>query len=212
MKKMILSVGTLGLGMLLVGCGANPVQPSSPTPEQSNQTETTTSRVDDSQASEPSSAANNQETQSKPSVTIAEAIEIFQKEYAGADITSLDIDTSFGKWVYKIEGVDDLKEYDLKIDATTKAILEREEDQLDNDDKNGIKRQEEKLDLSNLLSLDEITKIALEQTQGGQVTDWDLDRDNGVTHWDVDVKNGKQEATVKINAQTGEVLEVELDD
>lgn len=211
MKKIILSIGTIGLGVLLVGCGTNPIQPSSQTPVQSNQTEIT-NQANSSQVTEESTpATSNQGAQTQPEVSVAEAIAIFQKEYPETDITSLDIDTSFGKWVYKIEGMDDLKEYDLKIDASTKAILEREEDQLDKDEQNGVKRQAEKLDLSNLLPLDKITKIALEQTQGGQVTDWDLDRDLGVTHWEVDVENGKQEATVKINAQTGDVLEVELD-
>lgn len=218
MKKIILSVGTLSLGLLLASCGQNPIQPSSQTPEQSTQVENNqttdamnaTKDTDDAEDSTPTST--NQTSQQKPSVSLAEAIEIFQKEFPDTDITSIDLDTSFGHFFYKIEGVNDLKEYEIKVDAATKEIREREEDDLDDDEKNGVKRQEEKLDLSKLLTLDEVTKIALEQTQGGQATDWDLDREGAITYWEVDVENGKQEATVKIHAQTGEVLEVELDD
>lgn len=218
MKKIILSVGTLSLGLLLASCGQNPIQPSSQTPEQStqvenNQTTDAMNATKDTDDAEDSTAApTNQTSQQKPSISLAEAIEIFQKEFPDTDITSIDLDTSFGHFFYKIEGVNDLKEYEIKVDAATKEIREREEDDLDDDEKNGVKRQEEKLDLSKLLTLDEVTKIALEQTQGGQATDWDLDREGAITYWEVDVENGKQEATVKIHAQTGEVLEVELDD
>lgn len=221
MKKIILSVGTLSLGLLLAACGQNPIQTSSQTPEQSTQVENNqttdvvnatkdTDDIDDTDDSTP--ASTNQTSQQKPSVSVTEAIEIFQKEFPDTDITSIDLDTSFGNFFYKIEGVNDLKEYEIKVDAATKGIREREEDDLDADEKNGVKRQEEKLDLSKLLTVDEVTKIAIEQTQGGQATDWDLDREGAVTYWEVDVENGKQEATVKIHAQTGEVLEVELDD
>lgn len=218
MKKIILSVGTLSLGLLLASCGQNPIQPSSQTPEQSTQvennqkTDAMNATKDTDDAEDSTVASTNQTSQQKPSVSLAEAIEIFQKEFPDTDITSIDLDTSFGHFFYKIEGVNDLKEYEIKVDAATKEIREREEEDLDADEKNGVKRQEEKLDLSKLLTLDEVTKIALEQTQGGQATDWDLDREGALTYWEVDVENGKQEATVKIHAQTGEVLEVELDD
>ena len=164
---------------MLAACGQNPIQPSSQTPEQSTQVENNqttdavnaTKDTDDTDDSTP--ASTNQISQQKPSVSVAEAIEVFQKEFPDTDITSLDLDTSFGNFFYKIEGVNDLKEYEIKVDAATKKIREREEDDLDDDEKNGVKRQEEKLDLSNLLTVDEVTKIALEQTQGGQATDWD---------------------------------------
>lgn len=46
----------------------------------------------------------------------------------------------------------------------------------------------------------------------GEAVEWSLDKDNGIMLWEVSVKNGHSETSVKINNQTSEVLEIELDD
>ena len=62
------------------------------------------------------------------------------------------------------------------------------------------------------MSIEKAAEIAVQQVGGGTATDWDLDKDLGITFWEVTVENNQQETTVKMNAQTGEILETEVDD
>lgn len=205
MKKLFLYSGSLALVLLFAGCtNENPVTPIES--GDGNTQETTTVET---------STETNQSTDSIPltfDVTLAEAIEVFQEKHPDTDITSIEVDSSFGNYFYKIEGMDDDTEYELKVDVHTKEVSEEKSEKLDRDEQNGVKRQEDKLDLSDLLPLDEITTIAEEQAEGGQATDWELDKEMGIVYWDVQVEEGRTETNVKINAKTGEVLEVELDD
>ncbi len=145
-------------------------------------------------------------------MTVEEAIQIFQDKYPDAAITSIDLDTSFGNYFYQVEGVDDTNEFELKIDAETKETSEERTEKLDADEQNGVKKDADQLDLTNLLSLEEISDIAVKEAGGGQATDWSLDKEMNVTYWEVKVEDGNKQTDVKINAQTGEVLETELDD
>ena len=72
-------------------------------------------------------------------------------------------------------------------------------------------KEADQLDLTNLLSLEEISDSAVKEAGGGQATDWDLDKEMNVTYWEVKVEDGNK-TNVKINAQTGEILETEQDD
>lgn len=145
-------------------------------------------------------------------VSLADAISLYQETYPDSDITSIDLDSSLQNWYYSIEGVNDTTEFELRIDATTKDIDNKKEEQLDKEDSNGLKRQKDKLDLTKLATLEEISAIAQEQMPTGEVTDWELDKELDTTYWNVTIKDGTNEMEVKINAQTKEVIETELDD
>ena len=76
----------------------------------------------------------------------------------------------------------------------------------------GIKRKEDKLNIDNLLSIEKVSEIATENVGSGKATEWSLDKDMGITYWEVKVFDGQKETEVKINAQSGDVLETETDD
>lgn len=137
---------------------------------------------------------------------------MFQKEYPNAAITSLELDSSWGSFFYKIDGVDDQNEYEMKINAANEEIQKQNPERLDQDEQNGQKKQEDALDTSKLLSIEEAAKIAEKQAGGGTATDWDLSKELGTTYWEVKVKNGNKSTQVKLNSQTGEVLATENDD
>ena len=204
MKKTTILFGIAALG-LLAGCTQNntgnsePAQNSSSSTAVASSSETTSSQATDSSSSSAAIANGG-----LPTVTVEEAIQIFQDKYPDAAITSIDLDTSFGNYFYQVDGVDDTNEFELKIDAETK--------ELDADEQNGVKKDADQLDLTNLLSLEEISDIAVKEAGGGQATDWSLDKEMNVTYWEVKVEDGNKQTDVKINAQTGEVLETELDD
>ena len=199
MKKVIilgLSVALLGG---LAGCNSDSEESisSSSTPQQTSQTSK-------------GQSSSQQNTDFK--VSIEDAIKEYQKEYPDSDITSIDLETSFGNYFYKIEGVDDNKEYEVRVDADTKKVSKEREEELDMEDKEGVKRKEDKLNIDNLLSIEKVSEIATENVGSGKATEWSLDKDMGITYWEVKVFDGQKETEVKINAQSGDVLETETDD
>lgn len=208
MKKTTIFMGIAFLG-LLAGCTQNTTQ-SSTAQSTDSSTSTAMSTADSTEQSTSSEAANT--TGELPSVTVDEAIQIFQDTYPDAVVTSLELDTTFGNYFYKIEGVDDTNEYELTIDAETKAVSDERTEKLDADEQNGVKKAEDQLNTQDLLSLTEISDIAVHEVGGGEATDWDLDKEMNVTYWEVKVQEGNTKTNVKINAQTGEVLETEIDD
>lgn len=215
MKKTTIVMGIAFVG-LLAGCSQNNPNSSSQSVESSTEqstTTTTSSAVSSTAASTTNTADSTTNTAGElPSVTVEEAIKVFQDKYPDAAITALELDTTFGNYFYKIEGVDDANEYEMTVDAETKAVSGERTEALDADEQNGVKKAEDQLTITDLLSLAEISDIAVKEVGSGEATDWDLDKEMDITYWEVKVQDGNTQTNVKINAQTGEVLETEIDD
>ena len=197
--------------LLLAGCQSNQATPeSTPAPA----TTSTSTGQQTTSSTEASNQTMNSGTNATKEIKLSaqKAIELFQKEYPNAAITSLELDSSWGSFFYKIDGVDDQNEYEMKINAANEEIQKQNPERLDQDEQNGQKKQEDALDTSKLLSIEEAAKIAEKQAGGGTATDWDLSKELGTTYWEVKVKNGNKSTQVKLNSQTGEVLATENDD
>lgn len=213
MKSKVIFTGLFSL-LLLAGCQPNQTTtPSSTTNQSSETTVTSTNKSEDSSTSAGSTDSSSSQT-ATPDIQVSadRAIELFLSKYPDATITSLELDSDWGSYFYKIEGVDDQNEYSVKINAMDEKLEAENPEQLDRDEQNGQKKSEDGLDVSNLISIEEAGKIAVEKVGAGTATDWDLDKELGTTYWDVKVKNGNQTTNVKINSQTGEVLSSEIDD
>lgn len=216
MKSKVIFTGLFSL-LLLAGCQPNQTTtPSSTTNQSSETTVTSTNKTEESSTTAGSAAYSDSSSSqtANPDIQVSadRAIELFQNKYPDAAITSLELDSDWGSYFYKIEGVDDQNEYSVKINAMDEKLEAENPEQLDRDEQNGQKKSEDGLDVSNLISIEEAGKIAVEKVGAGTATDWDLDKELGTTYWDVKVKNGNQTTNVKINSQTGEVLSSEIDD
>ncbi|EMF0300458.1 PepSY domain-containing protein [Enterococcus hirae] len=210
MKTNVIFYGLFSL-LLLAGCQSNQATPeSTPAPA----TTSTSTGQQTTSSTEASNQTMNSGTNATKEIKVSaqKAIELFQKEYPNAAITSLELDSSWGSFFYKIDGVDDQNEYEMKINAANEEIQKQNPERLDQDEQNGQKKQEDALDTSKLLSIEEAAKIAEKQAGGGTATDWDLSKELGTTYWEVKVKNGNKSTQVKLNSQTGEVLATENDD
>ncbi len=199
MKKIMvfgLAVALLGG---LVGCSD-----TSDTANNSSSTSQTISHT------KPTQASSKAQTSFK--VNVEEVIKTYQETYPDSDITSIELETSFGKYSYKIEGVDDEREYEVQVNADTKEVSKDSAENLDSEDKAGVKRNADKLDLENLLSVERAAEIAAKKAGGGKAEEWQLDKELGTTYWEVKVVNGHKETDVKLDAKSGEVLETEIDD
>lgn len=199
MKKIMV----FGLAVALLG-GVAGCSDTSDTANSSSSTSQTISQT------KPTQASSKDQTSFK--VNVEEAIKTYQETYPDSDITSIELETSFGKYSYKIEGVDDEREYEVQVNADTKEVSKDSAENLDSEDKAGVKRNADKLDLENLLSVERAAEIAAKKAGGGKAEEWQLDKELGTTYWEVKVVNGHKETDVKLDAKSGEVLETEIDD
>lgn len=188
MKKIILFSLTSLLFLVLTACGTKQSQTTS-----------------DKKSNDPVSILD------KTKLSVADSIKRYQETYPNSDITSLELEETLGQPVYKIEGLDDQKEYELVLNAKTKEISKQNEKQLETDEQGGQERNEEKLNLDQLITLQKAAKIAQQKADGTPV-EFELNQELNVTYWEVKLKAGTKEHSVKLNAQSGEVLSQETDD
>jgi len=208
MKKILYGALT-GLALFLVA-GCTPKTPTavSSTNEQ-KETAISTSEISSSVQQE---ATTTSEKTSAVAISLEKVTTAFEKKYPEAKITSLQLDTDFGRYFYEIEGVDQQKEYQVEVNAETGEFTKEKVETLDADEQNGVKMQEEALDLTNIISREQATTLAEKEAKVGQATDWKLEKELGITYWEVKVKEGQQKIEVKIDAHSGKILTTERDD
>lgn len=133
------------------------------------------------------------------------AVKKFNQKYANAKVEEITLESHFKKYRYEITGFDNSKEYTVEINAKTGKILKSESERLDKNDQNTA------LDLSKLISRKKATKAAEKAAKKGQAQEWTLESENGQAIWEITVVNGRQKVDVKVNANNGNVLNVEQD-
>ncbi|MFC0233851.1 PepSY domain-containing protein [Vagococcus entomophilus] len=206
MKKISI-LGIVGLSLFLGAC----TQAKKDEAKQNNQLTSLTS-IQQSEGGTSATKETNSISQETTRLTLAHAVQIYESNYPNTSVTSIELDSSFGIYYYEIKGVDDQKEYELKIHAKTGDIKKKRVENLENDEKNGVERKEKGMVTTNLLSLEEITSRAQEAAGDGTAVEWNLEKELDTVYWEVKVKSGKSETDVTLNAETGTVLEVEKED
>ena len=207
MKKILYGSMT-GLALFLVaGCTSKTPTAVSSTNEQKETVISTT----ETSSSVQQEATTISEKTSAVAVSLEKVTTAFEKKYPEAKITSLQLDTDFGRYFYEIEGVKQKKEYQVEVNAETGEFTKEKVETLDADEQNGVKMQEEALDLTNIISREQATTLAEKEAKVGQATDWKLEKELGITYWEVKVKEGQQKIEVKIDAHSGEILTTERD-
>ncbi|MGM0237868.1 PepSY domain-containing protein [Enterococcus sp. AZ103] len=143
-------------------------------------------------------------------VTQEEAIEQFNQQFEGKELNQVELEVSRAGYVYTVEGFDDTTDYTLKIDAQTGSVVGHETDPKDQED---MLEAEYTLNLDGIITRDEASKIAEDQAKRGEAKEWALDQTStDGTTWEVKVIDGTYETEVTINALTGDVVGVDVDD
>ena len=195
MKKILYGSMT-GLALFLVaGCTSKTPTAVSSTNEQK---ETVISTIETSSSVQQEATTTSEKT-SAVAVSLEKVTTAFEKKYPEAKITSLQLDTDFGRYFYEIEGVDQQKEYQVEVNAETGEFTKEKVETLDADEQNGVKMQEEALDLTNIISREQATTLAEKEAKVGQATDWKLEKELGITYWEVKVKEGQQKIEVNFD-------------
>lgn len=211
MKKSIKHLVLLGLSAttLIVG-----LAPTVLAQEENSESEVSSEMTSESASSEEfaeDTTQTDEETEASPAQQALEsAVEIFREEFPDAEIDQINVELRNDSF-YEVEldGFSEDTDYELTVHSENNEIRDREEESSDDND------HEVALDLENLLSLDEATEIALSEVSLPTPTQWDLDSDRDRFVWEVEFdedENEGQEATVEIDAESGDVLDVDLDD
>ncbi|MCO8297759.1 PepSY domain-containing protein [Tetragenococcus halophilus] len=146
----------------------------------------------------------------KIEVTEEEALDTFADEY-GKKVESIELEPTRDGYVYEVESYDNETEYNTDIDAASGDIIDNRSDKDDEDDDEEETRYE--LNQKDAISQKEATDIAEKEANSGKAREWKLERvsDDKQT-WEVNVLEKGNETEVTMDAENGEVLEVEEDD
>lgn len=109
-----------------------------------------------------------------------DAINAFKDKHSDAEISSVELEKSLGKYVYKVDGISNDNEYEMKFNAETKEQLSDETDRLDREDAGGVEKENEKLSLDGIKSPKEAMDKAVSE-QAGDVTSWKIERELDTT-------------------------------
>ncbi|MFJ7745188.1 PepSY domain-containing protein [Peribacillus sp. NPDC097295] len=94
---------------------------------------------------------------------------------------------------------------DVEVDAKEGKVLDQEID--DDQDEDALIEEAMK---TAKISMEEAEKIALKQVEG-QITDLEADMENGVLIYELEIKEDQKEYDIDIDANTGKVLKVDMD-
>src|SRR5699024_6547348 len=191
----ILSAGVILSGALTVGATSN------------NSGEETLLKVTESQEMIPTEDREEKNQSSKQNIiTEQEATDIAAKAVGGT-VNEMELDEDDNRYVYEFELNTSKGEAEVKVDAVTGKVLEKEYDD-DNDDDREEKNQFSK---QNIITEQEAIDIA-KKAVDGTVNEMELDEDDNRYVYEFELNTSKGEAEVKVDAASGKVLEKEYDD
>ncbi|MBX9971789.1 PepSY domain-containing protein [Cytobacillus firmus] len=142
-------------------------------------------------------------------ITVEEAKKIALSEAEGR-VESIELERANGKQYYDIDIENGKEDFDIKIHALDGEVISinKERDDDDNDDNY---QSEKEVNGENIISEQKAIEIA-EKEVNGTLKEIEIDGDDGQNLYEIELKTNKGEADVDIDAETGKILKVELDD
>lgn len=151
---------------------------------------------------------STQTTTSTKTISVEKAKEIALEAAKGGQVRSVHLGEEYGQKEYGIEITNQGIEYEIDLDATTGKVLRMDQDLQDTDADEG---NDELQNVSPKISLEEAKKLALTKVKG-TVVEVNVDHDYQLVY-EVEINtNDYREAEVKVDALTGDILTVEMDD
>ncbi|EII4617356.1 PepSY domain-containing protein [Listeria monocytogenes] len=180
-----------------------------------NDKDTSSNNSNNETTSSKSNSTDNNSTDSLQNkdfdMSYTDAVNAFKDKHPDAEISSIELEKSLGKYVYTVDGISNDSEYEMKFNAETKEQLSDETERLDQEDAGGVEKENEKLNLDGIKTPQEAMDKAVSQ-QAGDVISWNIERELDTTYYEVTVKQDTPKYDIKLNAKTLEVLQTEQDD
>ncbi|WP_339229881.1 PepSY domain-containing protein [Oceanobacillus sp. FSL K6-2867] len=169
---------------------------------------------------------------SEPELSKEQVEKLVQEQYPGT-ITTTDLEKNEAGAIYKVGIENKDSNYTVTLDGDTGEVIDLEirgeaatenseqsnNNQAEENDSNKEPNTDEpeqteenkENDASNaMLTQDAAKEIALKEF-AGTVVDLELDEDDGRKIYEIEIENGDDEATVEIDAYTGEILVLDID-
>lgn len=132
-------------------------------------------------------------------ISLDDAVDKFKETFPseGVEVSSVELDEDEDNYVYDIQGFDENKEYEAKIDAESGEILAQEEE-TDEEVKDNVA-----IDFVSIISPKEAMNKALENNEG-YVKSYEIEsNDEGKLVYKIDVEDGDD---VELDAESGDIL------
>lgn len=175
-------------------------------------------------------------TEAEAAMTTDEIKNMVTNQYPG-EIIDVKQGTEFNRAVYDLKITGDQKEYSLKLDGDNGDVLniterpvktpERKENPKQKTRKKDSKPQNKESEKSTdetqpteqkgdkprktVITAQEAGEIALKEFSG-EIDEIELDEEDGRLIYEVEIERGEQEAEIEIDAYTGEVIIIEIDE
>lgn len=130
-----------------------------------------------------------------------DAIQKFKSLYSSAEIKSISLVLDHDVYVYNIVGYDDRKDCMIQVDATNNKVIGQSTQVLEYD-----YEKESSLNLKRTISRKTATSIALKEVPNATPISWELEDVNNQAVWKVDLVENSYKRTVKINAETKDIM------
>ena len=132
-------------------------------------------------------------------ISLDDAVDKFKETFPseGVEVSSVELDEDDDNYVYDIQGFDENKEYEAKIDAESGEILAQEEE-TDEEVKDNVA-----IDFVSIISPKEAMDKALENNEG-YVKSYEIEsNDEGKLVYKINVEDGDD---VELDAESGDIL------
>lgn len=142
-------------------------------------------------------------------VSWQDALKKAQDKFDG-DISKIELEQSdTGTYEYKIELLSDRQKYAMQVDANSGDVISEKTDDFD-EDKIGTERQKKRIDMDNVVSLDDAMDAA-KGTHDGPINKWKLEgKDSGAQYeFDIDKSDNPRgdDYEVQVDAKSGKVTQ-----
>lgn len=103
--------------------------------------------------------------------------------------------------------MDENKEYEYRYNSSLESLEKEEEKQLSENEKNGMKKNKEAIDMTTISNVDNIFNIVIGKDTSKKIVAWSVDRENSKVVWELSVLSNNQVSEVEVDDATQTVLQ-----
>lgn len=137
-------------------------------------------------------------------ITPEGAFDIFMEKHPDATVDKMQVEKSMGNFLYKVEGYDEMREYETEIHPLTGEIT-KDDNEADND-MDGMELTRPLIEKVTAI----VDKAIADAGEGALLHEWTLEMDDGIAELEVEIdKKGLGQVEYTYNAETGKLIDMD---